>query len=189
MVREETIKQCLERGRDGRGIIIINQNAKLSEMHYKKALRNIEVMNYLKKGNYEEWTVITAYYSMYQACLSILTRIGLQSKDHTCTVAIIEKYFVRTGKLDKKSMDHYKNLSDVLEKIEKVKIEQKLLDALKDIRDRRENIQYDVETRVSVNVENVIKNSIEFVENAKILVDNLDTKFIEAVRKDLERLA
>ncbi|MBU3905175.1 MAG: hypothetical protein KJ906_03440 [Nanoarchaeota archaeon] len=188
MVREKTIKNCLEKGKDGGGIIITTQSSKLSEMHYKKALKNIEVMNYLKVGKYSDWTVISAYYSMYQACLSILTRIGLKSKDHTCTVAVIEKYFIKTGKIDKKFLDQYKGLTNIVKELEKVKIEQKLLSVLKDVRDRRENLQYDVETSVIISLDDMIKNTIKFVEESKILVDNLDVKFIEAVRKDVKRL-
>lgn len=186
MNREKTIKDCLKR--EERGLAIVNQNPKLSQMHFEKAMKNIEVMNYLKRGYYLDWTVIAAYYSMYQACLSILTRIGLHSKNHTCTIAVIEKYFIKTGKLDKKFVEQYKNLSDIIEKIEKIKIEQKLLNILKDVRDKRENFQYDVETSIElINVEEIIKNTIEFVERTKILIENLENEFIEAIRKDLKK--
>lgn len=189
MAREKTIKDCLERGKEERGMILTSQNPQLSRMHLEKSLKNIEVMNYLKKGNYLDWTVIAAYYSMYQACLSILTRIGLKSENHTCTIAVIERYFVRTGELDKKFVEQYRNLSDIIEKIEKVKIEQKLLNVLKDARDKREDFQYDVESEIDiVNVEEVTKGAIEFVERVKILVDSLKNEFIEAVRKDLKEM-
>jgi len=80
LVRDKraTIKQCFRRSEEGeRGILLETQNPRLSKMHYEKALRNIEVMNYLKKGDYLDWSVIAAYYAMYQACLAILSRIGL----------------------------------------------------------------------------------------------------------------
>lgn len=189
MAKEQTIRDCLIWAKEGRGITLVNQNPVLSSSHFKKAMKNIEVMNYLRKGDYLDWTIIAAYYSMYQACLAILARIGIQSKNHACTIAVIEKYFAKSGKIDIKFVEQCKSLSALVEKIEKVKIEQKLIEALKDARDNREDFQYDVISEISAfMVEETMKNCIEFSEQSKILLSNLENEFIEAVRKSIKSL-
>jgi len=55
--KRSVIKSCIERGKEGRGIIMENQNPSLAKMHYEKALRNIEAANFVK-ARFPEWAAI-----------------------------------------------------------------------------------------------------------------------------------
>lgn len=186
--KRNTLKGCMDRGKEGRGIIMENQNPFLAKMHYEKALRNIEAANFVK-SRFPEWSVIASYYAMYQASSALLRRIGIHSRDHTCTIAVIEKYFVRTGKIDKKFIEQYKDISGVIEKMESYKIEQRLVSALKNAREKRENFQYDIVTVTEpADIDQIVKDATEFVNEVKILLDNIKNEFIEILRKDLKGL-
>lgn len=184
--KRSVIKSCVERGKEGRGIIMENQNPPLARMHYEKTLRNIEAANFVK-SKFPEWAAIASYYAMYQASSAILRRIGVHSRDHTCTIAIIEKYFVKTGRIDKRFVEQYRNMSEIIEKMESYKIEQRLVSALKDAREKRENFQYDIVTATeTADIDKIIKDATEFASEAKILLDNIKNEFIEVLRKDLK---
>lgn len=186
--KRSVIKSCIERGKEGKGIIMENQNPSLARMHYEKALRNIEAANFVK-SKFPEWAAIASYYAMYQASSALLRRIGVHSRDHTCTIAIIEKYFVKTGKIDGRLVEQYRNMSEIIGKMESYKIEQRLVSALKDAREKRENFQYDIATITeSADIDKIIKDAVEFASEAKTLLDNLKNEFIEVLRKDLKSL-
>ena len=76
-----------------RGLRVSKPNSYLSDGHIKKADHNLIVMTDLGKLGHEDWVVISAYYAMYQAATSLLTKIGLESKDHASTVACLEYFF------------------------------------------------------------------------------------------------
>lgn len=50
-------------------------------------------MTDLNNLKHEDWVVIVAYYAMYQSALSLLIKIGLESKKHVTTVAVLEYFF------------------------------------------------------------------------------------------------
>ena len=45
-----------------------------------------------------EWVIIVSYYSMYASALAALAKLGLKSKSHAATIAILEYHYVRNGK-------------------------------------------------------------------------------------------
>ena len=125
---------ALKRGKKEKeiGLKIINPNETLSMGHIKKADHNLIVMTDLNELKHEDWTVIAAYYSMYQAALSILIKIGLNSKEHASTVAVLEYFFgERIGKELLKKFDSLKNEKD---KIEALTIQEKFIDYLWNIK-------------------------------------------------------
>lgn len=182
------IKSCIERGKEGKGIVMENQNPSLARMHYEKALRNIEAANFVK-SKFPEWSAIASYYAMYQASSALLRRIGIHSRDHTCTIAVIEKYFVKTVKIDRRFVEQYRSMSAIIERMEDYKIEQRLVSALKDAREKRENFQYEIVTVTeTADIDRIIRDATEFVNEAKVLLDNLKNEFIEVLRKDLKNM-
>ena len=47
-----------------------------------------------------EWVVITGYYAMYTAAISLLAKVGYRSKNHTATLCVLEEFFVKKKILD-----------------------------------------------------------------------------------------
>ncbi len=75
----------MKRAKEERGLRAIKPNDYLSNGHIKKADHNLIVMTDLSKLGHEDWVVISAYYAMYQSAMALLTKIGLESKDHATT--------------------------------------------------------------------------------------------------------
>ncbi len=73
----------------------------LSELNTNKGIKSLLKI----PENYDpnEWVVITGYYAMYTSALALLAKIGFRSKDHTATLLVLEKYFVKKNILDKES--------------------------------------------------------------------------------------
>ncbi|MDY6789115.1 MAG: HEPN domain-containing protein [Candidatus Nanohaloarchaea archaeon] len=61
---------------------IIEPNSDLSKGHIQKAEHDLEVATDLEELGHSDWTIVAAYYTMYQSCQAILARIGLKSDQH-----------------------------------------------------------------------------------------------------------
>ncbi|MCK5699356.1 MAG: hypothetical protein KAH93_05895, partial [Candidatus Aenigmarchaeota archaeon] len=84
---------ALKRSGKQRGLRIVKQNNNLCDGHIKKADHNLIVMTDLSRLGHDDWVVVTAYYAMYQSALSLLAKIGMDTKDHVSTVAILDYFF------------------------------------------------------------------------------------------------
>ncbi|HLD05699.1 MAG TPA: HEPN domain-containing protein [Candidatus Nanoarchaeia archaeon] len=90
MNSKEILLKALERQkRKERGLRLIQPNKDLAKGHLAKADHNLVVMTDLKNLNHTDWVVTTAYYAMYHAATAILAEVGLDSKDHATTVAVL----------------------------------------------------------------------------------------------------
>jgi len=87
MKAKDIIIRSMKRGKEERGLKVIKPNSYLSDGHTKKADHNLIVMTDLSKLGHEDWIVISAYYAMYQSAMSLLTKIGLESKDQGTLLA------------------------------------------------------------------------------------------------------
>ena len=87
MRAKEIIVNSMKRAKEERGLKISKPNNYLSEGHVRKADHNLIVMTDLSKLGHEDWVVISAYYAMYQSAMSLLTKIGLESKDQGTLLA------------------------------------------------------------------------------------------------------
>lgn len=50
-------------------------------------------MTDMGKLGHEDWVVTAAYYAMYHAAMAVLSKIGLESKEHAATAAVLEYFF------------------------------------------------------------------------------------------------
>src|SRR3989344_2265951 len=87
----------------------------LAQNYAQKARTNIITTELLDKApnfkeilalpqdyNPDEWVVITSYYAMYMAALSVLAKLGYKSKNHTATILALEEYLTKKKILDPK---------------------------------------------------------------------------------------
>ena len=93
MKAKDMIIKLMRRAKEERGLRVSKPSSYLSEGHIRKADHNLIVMTDLSKLRHEDWIVISAYYAMYQSAMSLLTKIGLESKDHATTAAVLEYLF------------------------------------------------------------------------------------------------
>ncbi len=139
--------------------------------YLKKARNNLEVLNALDKLNNNkkarellnlpsdfdasEWIAISGYYAMYTAALALLAKIGFRSKNHTATLLVLEKYFVKKNLLDESTYLTLKNA--VFQKQE--------IDKLAEARHQREIAQYSITKQTTKDIAEKIRQDAYFFVN------------------------
>jgi len=151
----------------------------------KKADHNLIVMTDLSKLGHEDWVIITAYYSMYHSALSLLLKIGLESKDHATTAAVLEYFF--SEHISNDIIKRFNELKEKKDKIEAIVIEEKYIDSLWKAKQARETVQYGI----SINYKEtslVMDNAREFVKKIKLINNELNEKLIVIIQKKISEL-
>ncbi len=182
MKAKDMIIKSIGRAKEERGLRVTKQNNYLSDGHKEKADHNLIVMTDLSKLEHEDWVVISAYYAMYQSAMSLLAKIGLESKDHATTAAILEYFF--SEQISKDLVGRFNELKD---KIEAITIDEKYIDYLWKIKSARETVQYGI----SINYKEtdiVMRNARDFVSKIKVVVAGLDDKLIGVIGKKIKEL-
>jgi uncharacterized protein (UPF0332 family) len=83
----EKIRWCL--GKKG-GIELVEPSDNLANGYVSKAEESLAALQKVK-GN-RDWTVSTAYYSMYFSTYSILMKIGIKCEIHACTIEFMRRF-------------------------------------------------------------------------------------------------
>lgn len=168
-----------------RGLKTTAPNNNLVKAHIDKADHNLVVMTDLDKLGHSDWVVITAYYSMYHSAIAVLSKIGLDSKDHTTTVAVLEYFFGE--KIEKSLLDRFDELKEKKDKLEAIKIEEKYIDYLWKTKKTRETMQYGIATTYK-ETDIIIDNAREFVTKIKLLLNDIDEDFVNISVEELKAL-
>jgi len=185
MKTEIIIIKAMRRTKKERGLMISRPNGYLSEGHMKKADHDLVVMTDMNRLGHEDWVVICAYYAMYQAATSLLSRIGLESKDHATTAAVLEYFF--SEHISMEMIAKFNELKERKDKIEAITIEEKYIDYLWKAKLARETVQYGI----SINYKEaniVMSNARAFVSKLKIVNSELDEKIVEVIQKRINEL-
>ena len=117
----------------------------LSEIQENKKAR--EILKIPKGYDSNEWVVITGYYAMYFAALSLISTLGFRSKNHTATLLVLGEFFVKKKLIGKESLA---TLKDALFQKEEI-------DKLSEARHKREIAQYSVTKQTTKNIAEKIK--------------------------------
>lgn len=185
MKAKDIIIKSIKRSKEERGLRVSKPNNNLSEGHIRKADHNLIVMTDLNKLEHEDWIVVSAYYAMYQSATALLTKIGLESKDHATTAAVIEYFFGE--QISKELIGKFNELKESKDRIEAITISEKYIDYLWKIKRARETVQYGI----SMNYKEtgvVMRNAREFVSKIKIVLNELDENLIEIIGKKIKLL-
>lgn len=168
-----------------RGLEIISPNKELSQGHINKALHNLQVMDDLQTLKHTDWVVVVAYYAMYHGATALLAHIGLESKDHVTTVAILEYFFSKD--IDKNLLLKFRALKQKKDSIEQLYLEDKFLNYLWQAKVLRENAQYGTNTLV-VASEDSLPHAREFVSAIRLLLEKLDDEYLSLIRTQMNEL-
>lgn len=186
MKSKTIILQALRRKKaQQRGLQIIPPNKQLSQGHLNKALHNLQVMNDLQNLKHTDWVVVVAYYAMYHAATALLAHLGLESKDHATTVAILEYFFSKD--IDKPLLDKFHALKQKKDSIEQLYLEDKFLNYLWQAKILRETAQYGTNTLIPASDES-LPHAREFVSAIRLLLDKLDEEYISLIRRQMNEL-
>lgn len=185
MKARNIILNALKRARKERGLRIAKPNDSLSRSHVNKADHNLIVMTDLNKLGHEDWTVITAYYAMYHSALALLAKIGLESKDHATTVAILEYFFGE--QISKELISKFNQLKERKDKIGAVTIEGRYINYLWKVKRARETVQYGVSINYKEK-DSVANNARDFVSKIKLVISELDEELLTLVSRRITQI-
>src|SRR3989344_1780253 len=103
-------------------IKIIKNNSELVNSHLKKARHNLEFYKLNKKHHqFNDWLIVTLYYSLYHSALALITNKNYSSKNHYATILILIKEYAITKdeagllnelSINKEDAELYTNLKD-----------------------------------------------------------------------------
>ena len=185
MKAEDMLINAMRRPEKERGLRITKPNSYSREGHMGKADHNLVVMTDLSRLGHEDWVVIVAYYSMYQAATALLANIGLESKDHATTAAVLEYFFGEHISGD--MIEKFNELKERKDKVEAITIEEKYIDYLWKAKQAREAVQYGI----SINYEEtntIMGNARGFVSKLKIVNSELNDKIVAVIQKRMSEL-
>lgn len=100
----------------------IDNNPELVNSHIKKARHNLEFYKINKENHkFNDWLIVTLYYSLYHSALALITKKNYSSKNHYATILIlIEEYPITQNEakllnelsINKEDAELYTNLKD-----------------------------------------------------------------------------
>mgnify|MGYP001612577515 FL=1 len=160
MSTENKLKNCLKEGEKGerhKGLRKISPSKENVSGHIKKAIHDFNAIDIFYKSGYSDWSASASFYSLYHLLLALLSKKGFESRNQSCTFALIEEM------IDKKEISLIKDeLKEIYDKdiIKDLKHSNKILDI-------RENMQYSVKTFLE-------KEEFEYLrQRTKFLFDKL----------------
>jgi len=146
---------------------------------------NLVVMTDLKNLGHEDWVVIAAYYAMYQSALALLTKSGMESKEHAATAAVLEYFFGE--KLGRELIGKFNEIREKKEMVESVTIQEKYIDYMWKMKRARETVQYGISMNYK-ETDAVMKNTREFVSKIKLVLSELDERMIAIITEKKNKL-
>jgi uncharacterized protein (UPF0332 family) len=87
-----------------------------AEDHLAKAEMNMAAMELMFQNKHFDWTIVTAYYSMYHAALAALWIIGIDARSHECAVLAFERFYAKRGKIEGKYIEYLHRAKELSEK-------------------------------------------------------------------------
>lgn len=185
MKARDVLVKAIRRAKKKGGLRISNPNDLLSQGHVKKSDHNLIVMTDLNKMGHEDWVVITAYYAMYQSALALLAKIGLDSKEHAATVAVLEYFFGE--RIGRELIHKFNELKKRKDKIESIIIEDKYIDYIWKTKGARERVQYGISISYK-ETEIIMRNARSFTSKIKIVMNELDNKILNLINDNIQEL-
>lgn len=125
--------------------------------HIIKAIHNFKAMISFQKTGFSDWSASASFYCLYHCLLALIAKEGFESRNQSCTFALIEDMIER--KKVSLTKDELKEIFD--------KDVTKDLEHSNKIMDIRENMQYSIKT----SLEN--KEFIELKKRTKMLFDKI----------------
>lgn len=147
------------------GTRIVEPNEDLAKAYLKKTINALNTMTAALKIRETDWIVTTAYYARYFALYSLLTKIGVKSEIHDCTITL-GGYLSDNGVLNK-------NLIDDIEKAKQTRVD----------------MQYYVVKEFNVKeIKNNVESARKFVLETEKELGNLTEQQIHSIREQLKKL-
>ncbi len=163
------LKKCIAEGKKGgerhQGIKFVKMHKNEHKDYLAKALHNFEAMTSFHDLGYSDWSASAAFYALYHGLLAIIAQNGYESRNQSCTFALIED-FINNGKLKHITSKELKEIfdKDVTSDIEH---SSKILDI-------RERMQYSTKTSLAEEEFQALKKRTkELLDKIRLDLENL----------------
>lgn len=143
-----------------KGLLKIEPDKKLALGHVEKARHNLKMFRLLRENKFSDWCITMGFYVLYHCFLAIVVKKGYESKNQTCTIALIE----------------------LLQEQGEISINQNVIDFMKyneekngneeSLIDLREDYTYgvDLEIKDEQQLDKIEKLCVEFIEDTRDIV-------------------
>jgi uncharacterized protein (UPF0332 family) len=108
MPLKDKLDKCLKEGKIGgerhKGLRKIAPNKESIGKHLEKAAHNLNAVTDFKNRGYSDWSASASFFAIYHCLLALMLKFGYQSRNQSCTFAIIED-LINKGKISLKIED------------------------------------------------------------------------------------
>ncbi|MCW4022059.1 MAG: HEPN domain-containing protein [Candidatus Bathyarchaeota archaeon] len=156
---KQRLNWCLKQPK---GIRLVTPSENLAKAYHKKAENALKSMEINAQAGLTDWAVSASYYAKYFAAYSSLSKIGVKSEIHDCTITLFEHIFCDS-------------------------ISSELLKDLRNSKKDRVEMQYYTQ-EIQVDLKQIIKKTKKFVLEIEKIIDDLTTEKITELQNKLKNL-
>ena len=156
---KQYVTWCLKQER---GIRLVAPSDNLVKAYLEKSHNALKSMEVNAQANLQEWAVSASYYAKYFAVYGLLSKIGVKSEIHDCTIAVFGYLFSTTGY-------------------------DQLVRELKESKDDRVELQY-YSRQLKINLTNLMQQTKQFVLRIEELMDGLNAEKVAGLQQKLKEL-
>lgn len=172
MPANEKLKKCFDEGVKGgerhQGLRKIKHSADAVQGHLAKAMHNFEAMTSFHDLQYSDWSASAAFYALYHGLLALLAQRGYESRNQSCTFALIED-FITKGDIKNLSLTDLKEIFD-----NDVAVDLSHSNKILDIRER---MQYSTRTTLAEEEFQILKKRTkELFDKIRLELERLGTE-------------
>jgi len=150
------LKWCF---RQKKGIKLVKPSDNLCEAYLQKAKEALEATVVNANAGLVSWAVSASYYAKYFSVYALLSKIGIKSEIHDCTIEVFKFLFHD-------------------------KIEKELINDLKRSKEERIETQYYLR-KESMDMRKLIENTRNFVMKIEELISQIRREEVEKLRKKI----
>ena len=111
----DKLKKCFDEGKHSderhQGLRKIKPNTDAVQGHLAKAIHNFEAMTSFHDLQYSDWSASASFYALYHGLLAILAQRGYESRNQSCTFALVED-FITKGEMKHLTLADLKEIFD-----------------------------------------------------------------------------
>jgi len=112
---QDKLQNCFLEGKRGgerhQGLRKVNPDSELVQAYLAKAIHNMGAMQDFHDLKYSDWSASASFYTLYHGLLAILAKHGYESRNQSCTFALVEDLIAK-GNIKHLTVLDLKEISD-----------------------------------------------------------------------------
>ncbi len=152
------LKWCFKQKK---GIKIVTPSDNLCEIYLQKSKEALNAAIVNAKAKIFSWTISASYYAKYFSIYALLSKIGVKSEIHECTIEVFNFLF-----------------RDV--------VGEDMIRDIKTSKNERIEFQYYTKMNEKIDAEKLIENTRDFINKIEEVIDDLTKETIDELRNKLE---